>query len=64
MPRERRVYEIDKDTYIVDTSGVSPEGERMKRQADHSFEVLRRWFESGALRIVPDEKKVREAPNK
>lgn len=65
MPRERRLYEIDKDTYIVDSSGVAPEGERMRRQANHSMEVVRGWFESGALRLVPStDKKEAEQQSK
>lgn len=52
MSKERRAYEIDKDTFILDSAGTAPEGKRMKRQADYSFEVVRGWFDTGALRIA------------
>lgn len=64
MSEKRRAYEIDEDTFILDTSGVGSDEDGMRRQADYSFQVVRNWFLTGALRIIPsDDEKETEGCN-
>lgn len=54
MSETPKRFEIDKGTYILDTSGVASEGEQMKRQADYSFQLVQEAFSSGKLKIVQE----------
>lgn len=52
MSDNLKVYEIDKGVYILDSAGTAPEGQHLKQQTDHSFQVVRDLFKTGALKVA------------
>ncbi len=47
MDDKQDVFEIAKDSFILDTTGTAPEGAQLRSQADDSYKRLTELIEQG-----------------